>query len=58
MNAYANRNKLAVVLLTVLTVFASAAVLMADDSDANSATPSALSVSDFIANKNGTIRQM
>ena len=55
MNAYANRNKLAVVLLTVLTVFASAAIFVTDDSDANSATPSALSTSDFIANKSGTI---
>ena len=55
MNAYANRNKLAVVLLTVLTVFASAAILAADASDADDANLNNFSSSDFYSNKDGTL---
>lgn len=55
MNAYANRNKLAVVLLTVLTVFASATILAADASDADSSNLNNISASDFYSNKDGTL---
>ncbi len=55
MNAYANRNKLAVVLLAVLTVFASAAIIAADSSDADTFNPNDISASGFIENKSGTL---
>ena len=55
MNAYANRNKLAVVLLALLTVFSAGAVLASDASDADNAYLNSISASDFYENKNGTL---
>ncbi|MBO4502447.1 MAG: hypothetical protein J5707_02175 [Candidatus Methanomethylophilus sp.] len=55
MNAYAKRSRIAVALLAVVMMFSATAVLIADDSEANSANLASLSTSDFYGGKNGTI---
>ena len=55
MNAYAKHSRMAVALLAVVMMFSATAVLIADDSEANSANLASLSTSDFYGGKNGTI---
>ena len=55
MNAYAKSSKIAVALVAFLAVFSTAAVLFADDADADNAYLSNISASDFYSNKDGTL---
>ena len=55
MNAYANRNRLAVLLLALLTVFSAGAVLTSDASEADSFNPNDISASGFKEDKSGTL---
>ena len=55
MNAYANRNRLAVLLLALLTVFSAGAVLASDASEADDFNPNDISASGFKEDKSGTL---
>ncbi len=55
MNAYAKRNRLAVLLLALLTVFSAGAVLASDASEADSFNPNDISASGFKEDKSGTL---